>query len=86
MLVEEYNGMTDFQGEGVYYIVKRSIVNNDICSLKRTTTLKRVRAKVVMAGYLLKREPASSGNGESTSVVYLENIDWDGAFQGLQRW
>ena len=49
MLVEEYNGMTDFEGEGVYYIVKRSIVNNDICSLKRTTTLKRVRAKVVMA-------------------------------------
>ena len=31
----------------------------------------------------MKREPASVGNGDSTSVVYLENIDWGGAFQGL---
>ena len=83
MLVEEYNGMTHFEGEAVYYIAKRSIVNDDIYSLKKTSTMKRVRAKVVMAGYFLKRVPASSGNGESTSVVYLENIDWGGAFQGL---
>ena len=84
MLVEEFNGETIFEGETVSYIVRRSIENEEMYPLKQTTKqMKRVRANVIMAGYVFIKRGGGIPGDESTSVLYLENIDWGGAFQGL---
>ena len=82
MLVEEHSGMVDFEGKAFGFIARRSISNDEVCSLKKTSTMKRVRGEVIMAGYVFQEEQGSKG-AELTSVIYLENIDWGGVFKGL---
>ena len=82
MLIEEYSGRMEFEGKPYGFIARRSISNEEIYSLKKTSTMKRVKANVIIAGYLFEEEQGGKG-ADLTSVTYLENIDLGGAFKGL---
>jgi len=72
--------LESFEGEledGSHYVVKRSLVDEDLYSLKTSRAKKRVRASAKYIGYLL--HPCDGG--QSTRVIYVENIDpggWKG--------
>jgi len=82
MLIEEYSGMVEFEEKIYGVIVRRSISNEEIYSLKKTSTMKRVRGNVIMSGYLFQEEQGRKGT-DLTTITYLENIDWSGVFNGI---
>ena len=70
-----------FEGEledGSFYIVRRSIFDESLYSMKKSKSSGRTRATVRYEGYLL-----SQIGDNSVKVIYLENVDFGGLLKGL---
>ncbi|GMH83062.1 hypothetical protein TrST_g8014 [Triparma strigata] len=65
--------------DGGWYLVKRSVEDGELYSLKKSHSQRRVRAKVVYEGWVLH----DLGGGEGVRITYVENVDPGGLFKGI---
>ncbi|GMH98458.1 hypothetical protein TrVE_jg6068 [Triparma verrucosa] len=65
--------------DGSWYLVKRSVEDGELYSLKKSHSQGRVRAEVVYEGWVLH----DLGWGEGMRVTYVENVDPGGLFKGI---
>ena len=74
-LLESFKGELE---DGSHYVVQRSLVDENLHSLKTSHAQRRVRASVKYMGYFLH----ACDGGRSTRVVYVENLDPGGLWKG----
>ncbi|GMH48997.1 hypothetical protein TrVE_jg8778 [Triparma verrucosa] len=65
--------------DGEWYLVKRSVKDKELYSLKKSSSQGRIRAKVVYEGWVLH----DLGGGEGVRVTYVENVNPGGLFKGI---